>query len=123
MPTKLGVCCRTHTSTLPCELQNFSFVVVIEAGARIVFGIETVFWLTRIQSNGEAGIIIVGRGHDKHSTRGTSGLGALLVAEIKLASGFRFLYLSVYLSKDASIIQIPFMVSYAGHALSGYAIG
>ena len=87
------------------------------------FGIETVFWLAGFQSSGEASIIIVGRGHDKHSTRGTSGLGALLVAEIKLALGFRFLHLSVYLSKDASIIQIPCMVNYADHALSGYAIG
>ena len=119
MPTKLGVCCRTHTGTLPCELQNFSSLRCGDRGrARIVFGIETVFWLTRIQSNGEAGILIVGRGYDKHSTRGTSGLGALLVAEIKLALGFRFLHLSVYLSKDASIIQIPFMVSYARHVLS-----
>ena len=94
------------------------FVVVIEAGARIVFGIETVFWLTRIQSNGEAGILIVGRGYDKHSTRGTSGLGALLVVEMRLALGFWFLHLRVYLCKDASIIQIPFRVSYARHVLS-----
>ena len=51
-------------------------------------GIETLFWLARIESSGEAGIVIVGRSHEEHYNRGASGLVALLVEEIEHALSF-----------------------------------
>ena len=98
-------------------------VAEIEAPKKVKTFTETLFWFARIQSSGQAGIIIIKSGHEEHCNRGTSGSVALLVVEIQRALTFATWNWSVYLGKDASTIQATCNVSYARDALSEYAIG